>query len=63
MWIGTWVGSERGSCPHRSLNPFNGVFLLGFVWPFILLCIVLILYLVYLRVLPWVQAHLSQDAF
>ena len=54
----TWAGSERESCPRGSLNHFCGAFLLGFLWPIILLCLVLSLYLVYLRVLPSVHAHL-----
>ena len=35
-----------------------GAFLLGFLWRIILLCLVLSLYLVYFRILPWVHAHL-----
>ena len=58
MWIDTQVGSERESLPRGSLYHFYGAFLLGFLRPIILLCLVLSLYLVYLRVLPCVRAHL-----
>ena len=37
--------------PCGSLNHFYGAFCLGFLWPIILLCMVLNPYLVYLRVL------------
>ena len=59
VWIDTWVGSERESHPRGSLNHFYGTFFLGFLWPIILLCLVLSLYLVYLRVLLCVHMHLS----
>ena len=49
-----------GSWPHGSLNHFFGVFVPDFLWPIILLCLVLSLYLVYLRVLPHVHVHISQ---
>ena len=58
MWIDTQVGSERESCPRGSLNHLYGAFLPGFLWPIILLCLVLSLYLVYLRVLPCMRAYL-----
>ena len=59
MWIETREGSERESRPHGSLNHFNRTFLPGFLWPIILLCLVLSLYLVYVRVLPCVCVDLS----
>ena len=58
MWIDTWAGSERQSRPRGSLNHLYVAFLLGFLWPIILLYLVLSLYLVYLRVLPCVHVHL-----
>ena len=36
---------------HSSLDYFNGMFLPGFLWPIILICLVHSLYLVYLRIL------------
>ena len=58
MWIDTQAGSESESRPRGSLNHFYGAFLPGFLWPIILLCLVLSLYLVYLSVLPCVCTHL-----
>ena len=58
VWIDTQVGSERQSCPYSSLNNLYGAFLPGFLWSIILLCLVLSQYLVYLRALPHVHAHL-----
>ena len=55
--------AQRESCPRGSLNHLYGAFLLGFLWPIILLCLALSPYLVYLRVLLCVRASLSQDAF
>ena len=55
MQTDTQVGSGR---QNGSLNYFYGAFLLGFLWPVILLCLVLSLYWVYLWVLPCVCAHL-----
>ena len=52
----TQVSSERESCPHGTLNLLHAAFLLGFLWPIILLC--LVLSLVYLKVLPCVHKHL-----
>ena len=53
------TGGLRGeSRPRGSLNHFYGTFLPGFLWPIILLCLVLSPYLVHLRVLPCVRAHL-----
>ena len=46
------------SRPHDSLNYFCGVFLLGFLWPLVLICLVHRPCLVYLRVLPCVCMHL-----
>ena len=40
-----------------------GAFLLGFLWPVILPCLVPSLYLVYLRIPPHVHTALSKDAF
>ena len=52
MWI------DIRSQSHGSLHHLYGTFLLGFLWPSILLCLVLSSYLVYLRVLPYVHIHL-----
>ena len=66
MQTDTQVGSGRQS---GGLNYFYGALLLGFLWPIILLCLVLSLCLVHLRTLPRVQTHLSakmdssQEAF
>ena len=46
MWIDTQVGSEREMIPRGSLNHLYGAFLPGFLWPIILLCLVLSPYLV-----------------
>ena len=43
---------KRVAESHGSLNYFYEVFLLGFLWPIILVCLVLSPYLVYLRILP-----------
>ena len=59
MWIDTWADSERESHPQGDLNHFYGAFLLGFLWPMSLVCLVLSLYLVYLSILPRVRSHLS----
>ena len=50
MWIDKRVDSERELRPRGSLNHLYGAFLPGFLWPIILLCLVLSSYLVYLRV-------------
>ena len=55
MQTDTQVGSGRQS---GGLNYFYGALLLGFLWPIILLCLVLSLYWVYLRVLLCVCARL-----
>lgn len=52
-----WVAE---SCPHGTLNHFYGVFLLSFLCPIILICLVHCSpYLVYLRFLPCV--HMSDS--
>ena len=51
-----WV--QRESCPHDCLNHLDGAFLPGLLWPIILPCLVLSQYLVFLRILPCVHAHL-----
>ena len=63
VWVDTLAGSEKGQCPCGSLNHLYGALLPGFLWPVILLCLVLSPYLVYLRVLPCVRTSLSQDGF
>ena len=42
-----------------SLIHFYGIFLQGFLWLIILICLVLTLYLVYLMILPCVCTHHS----
>ena len=44
--------------PRGRLNCFYGAFLLGFLWPVILICLVHTPYLVYLRISPCVCTHL-----
>ena len=51
-----WTESHPPGC----LIHFCGAFLLGFLWPVILICLVLSPYLVYLRILPWVPGCASQ---
>ena len=46
------------SHPHGSLNYSDGIFLPGFLWPIILICLVHSPYLVYLSILPGVHTHL-----
>ena len=58
MRIDTGVDPEREPRPQGSLKHLHGAFLPGFLWPIILLCLVLSPYLVYLRVLPCVRMHL-----
>ena len=58
MWIGTRADSEKELRCGGSLNHVYGAFLLGFLWPVILLCLVLFPYLVYLRGLSCVCVHL-----
>ena len=62
VWIDTRAGSERESRPHSSLNHFYGAFLPGFLWPIILLCLVLSPYMVYLRVLPCAHLIAKMDS-
>ena len=58
MWIDTLGGlRERESRPCGGLNHLCVAFLPGFLWPVILLCLVLSPYLVYLRVLPCVRTY------
>ena len=60
----TWAGSERQLCLRGSLNHLYGAFLLGFLWPVILLCLALSPYLVITQGPPLcVSASLSQDGF
>ena len=56
-------GGERvtESHPRGSLNYFNGIFLPVFIWPIILICLVHSPYLVYLRLLPHMHTHVSQN--
>ena len=58
MWIDTQADSERESRPRGGVNHLHGAFLPGFLWPIILLCLVLSPYLVYLRILPRVRVRL-----
>ena len=58
LWIDTRVVSERKSCPHGGLNPFYGAFILGFLWPVILLCLVPSPCLLCIRILPYVCTQL-----
>ena len=44
--------SEKESCPPGSLNHLHKAFLLGFLWPIILLCLALSLYMADPRVSP-----------
>ena len=56
--VGRHTGRLWDLCPHSGLNCLHGAFLLGFLWPIILICLVLSLYLAYLRVLLWVHVYL-----
>ena len=57
------TGRLRGRVPELhlcgNLNYFYGAFLLVFLWPIILICLVHSPYQVYLRILPCVCMHLS----
>ena len=53
------MGRLRESCPPGGLNHSCGAFLLGFLWPSILICLVLSPYLANLRILPCAHVHLS----
>ena len=55
--------SESESHPHGNFNQLFRKFLPGFLWPIILICLVLSLYLVYLRVIPCVHVHLSTKVY
>ena len=59
MWIDTQANSEGESHPCGRIDHLYGAFLLGFLWPIILICLVLSLYLVYRRILPCVHERLS----
>ena len=56
MWTDTWADSQReqfkSSCPRGRLNHSFETFFTGFLWPDILICLVLSSYLVYLRIFP-----------
>ena len=58
----TQVDLERELCPCGSLNHLRGTFLPGLLWPIILLCLVLSLFLIYLRVLPCVGHAAKMDS-
>ena len=62
MWIDTLPLSLLCVYPHGSLN-YSVVFLLGFLQPFILICLVHGRYLMFLRILSYAHASLSQDGF
>ena len=49
---GRYTGRLRELCLCGGLNRFYGAFLPIFLWPIILLGLVLIPYLVYFRILP-----------
>ena len=51
------------SHPCGNLNSFYGTFLLGFLWPSVLICLVHSSCLVYLRILPCVRMHLLARQF
>ena len=53
------TGGLRQLHPRGSFNHLCGAFLPGFLWPIILLYLVLSLYLVYLGILPSVHVYLS----
>ena len=65
MWIETRAKSGRvtESHPRGSFNYFYGTFLLDFLWPIILVCLVPSPCLIYLRILPYVHASLTQAGF
>ena len=52
------MGRLRRRVPHGSLNYLYGAFLLGFLWPIILICLVHSAPLAYIGVLPCVCMHL-----
>lgn len=49
--------------PRSSLNYFYEAFLVGFLWPIILICLVHTPYVVYQDSLRWVHTSLSQGGF
>ena len=51
-------GRAPESCPRGSLNHLFRTFLLGVLWPIVLICLVQSLCLVYLRMLPGMCTHL-----
>ena len=53
------MGRLRESCSHGGLNHLCGAFLSGFLWPIILICLVLSPYLANLRSLSCVCVHFS----
>ena len=58
MWIDTGANSESLElCPRGSLNYFHGAFLLGFLWPIILISLVHSPHLMYLKIPPCVCMH------
>ena len=64
MWIDTWADSGRESRPRGSLSHLYGAFLLGFLWPMILICLVQSPYLVISQDPPMcARASLSHDGF
>ena len=51
--MGRFMGEFRERCAVLcSVNHLRGAFRLGFLWPIVPFCLILSLYLVYLRVLP-----------
>ena len=58
MWIDSWAHSEAH--PYGSWNHFYGAFAPTFLWPVILICLVLSMYLVYLGTLPCACASQSR---
>ena len=62
MWADTRADSGReratGSRPHGCLNHFYGVFLLGFLWPITVICLVHSPQLVDLKILLCECMHL-----
>ena len=57
------MGRLRELRPRDSLIHFYETFLPGFLWPIISICLVLGMYLVYLRSLPCLCTSLSRDGF
>lgn len=61
VWIDTWAHSRGELCPWGNLNHLRGVFLPGFLWPVVLICLVQSPHLVCLRILPCVHTHLYRS--